>query len=137
MKILLLAVFSFFALAAHAQTPPVWIASLQSATSIGDDGIIAPPDLGSVERPTFLRIDPEAKTVTLLSPASRRGEVSTIDSIQRGEDGWILQGLEKGRVWTILISDNGHLSMSAVTDGEIWAVFGNALPLGDIALPPK
>jgi hypothetical protein len=137
MKILPLIAILFSTLMAQAETPPVWLASLQGASAVEADGLVGPPDLGKLERPTFLRIDPVAKEVTLLAPASRRGEVSGIDAIQRGEDGWILQGLEKGRAWTILVSDSGHLTLSAVTDGEVWAVFGNAIPLGEILPPAK
>ena len=112
---------------------PTWICAIARATACEDDGTTGEPDLGGLERPTFLRVDVDAKRVTILGPAGRRGEVSKIDTVQRGEECWLLTGAERGRAWSIVISDEGHLTISMTGDGVVWAVFGHAILEQDLA----
>ncbi len=105
---------------------PTWICAITAATACRDDGTTGVPDLGGLERPTFLRVDLDAKKVTILAPASRRGEVSAIESIQQGKKSVLMAGVERGRAWTLMIADEGHLTISVTDDGEVWSVFGNA-----------
>ena len=59
----------------------VWLCSVASAVAVDEDGTVGPPDLGDRERPTFFRVDAEKKTLTLLAPQSRRGEVTKLDTV--------------------------------------------------------
>ncbi len=124
----LLILFAGFALlCGHAWAGPTWICSISYAVAATDEGEIGPPDLGRMEAPAFLRVDSDAMQITILAPASRRGEVSRIDTLQRNGEAWLLSGMERGRIWCMTISDAGHVTLSMVDDGEVWAVFGNAL----------
>jgi hypothetical protein len=112
-----------------------WICSVSSAVAVDEDGTVGPPDLGERERPTFLRIDPVKKELTLLAPASRRGEVTTLDLVHEVEGSWILSGVEHGRNVSIVITAEGRMTLSVVADGVVWSVFGHALPEGEAAEP--
>ena len=106
---------------------PVWLCSIVDGVSVESDGTTGPIELGDLELPTFFRVDSDGKEVTLLAPESRRGEVTVIGAFHRGDDGWIMTGIENDRAWSLMISDEGHLTLSVINDGATWSVFGNAL----------
>jgi hypothetical protein len=106
---------------------PVWLCSIVDGVSVESDGTTGPIVLGDLEPPTFLRVDSDGKEVTLLAPESRRGEVTVIDAVHRGEGCWIMTGLEHDRAWSLMISDKGHMTLSVTSDGATWSVFGNAM----------
>lgn len=107
---------------------PTWLCSIVSAVAADEDGTVGPPDLGGMERPTFLRVDSEKKEVTLLSPASRQGEVTKIESAREVDGQWMFSGVEQGRAWTLIITGKGNVTLSIISDGLVWAVFGHAIP---------
>lgn len=49
------------------------------------------------EPPGFFRLDVESSTITILSPASRRGEVTKVLGMERDGDHIVLTGIEAGR----------------------------------------
>jgi hypothetical protein len=108
-----------------------WICSVASAVAVDEDGSIGPPDLGERERPTFLRVDPVRKELTLLAPASRRGEVTKLDSVHEVDGNWVLSGVENGRSVSMVITAEGRMTLSVVADGVIWSVFGHTLREGE------
>ena len=120
-------------LCSAAWAGPTWICAITRGTACQDDGTTGEPDLGGLDRPTFIRVDVDAKQVTILGPSSRRGEVSKIDTVQQVENTWLLTGVDRGRAWSIVISDDGHMTMSATGDGEVWSVFGHAILEKDLA----
>jgi hypothetical protein len=106
---------------------PTWLCAINSAVAVDEDGTIGEPDLDGLERPTFFRVDTDKKQLTLLAPESRRGEVTKISAANEGKDLWIYSGLEKGRAWSLVISDKGRVTLSVTGDGATWSVFGHAL----------
>jgi hypothetical protein len=114
-------------LCGSAFSAPVWLCSIASGTAVDEDGTMGPPDLGNLERPTFFRVDAGKKEVTLLAPASRRGEVTKIDVFREGEGLWIFSGVENARAWNLIITANGQVTLSIASDGVVWSVFGHAL----------
>ncbi len=112
-----------------------WICSVAAAVAVDEDGTVGPPELGERERPTFLRVDPVKKELTLLAPASRRGEVTKLDSAHEVDGVWILSGLEHGRSVSMVITGEGRMTLSVVADGVVWSVFGHALREGEAAQP--
>jgi hypothetical protein len=112
-----------------------WICSVAAAVAVDEDGTVGPPELGERERPTFLRVDPVKKELTLLAPASRRGEVTKLDSAHEVDGVWILSGLEHGRSVSMVITGEGRMTLSVVADGVVWSVFGDALREGEAAQP--
>jgi hypothetical protein len=112
-----------------------WICSVSGAVAVDEDGTVGPPDLGERERPTFLRIDPVKKELTLLAPASRRGEVTKLDMAHEAAGSWILSGVEHGRNVSIVITAEGRMTLSVVADGVVWSVFGHALREGETEQP--
>jgi hypothetical protein len=110
-----------------AMAEPVWLCAVTDAVSVDENGTIGEPDLGGLERPTFFRVDADKKELTLVAPASRRGEVTKIDAVRQGKGIWIFYGLEQNRAWNLVISEKGPVTMSVTSDGATWSVFGNAL----------
>lgn len=113
--------------AGQASAKTTWLCSLSTAVACDEDGTIGPPDLGGLERPTFLRVDVDSRKVTMLGPESRRGEVTIIDTVFEGDGIWVFTGVEAARAWSLVISKDGHLTLSVATDGAVWSAFGNAL----------
>ncbi|MGI9177254.1 MAG: hypothetical protein ACR2IT_05295, partial [Pirellulales bacterium] len=105
-----------------------WICSVSSAVAVDEDGTVGPPDLGDRDRPTFLRVDPAKKELTILAPESRRGEVTKLDTVQEAEGNHIFSGMENGRNVSLIITAEGRMTLSVIADGVVWSVFGHALP---------
>ena len=129
LRLVALAFVAHLALGGAAWAGHVWICAINSAVAVDEDGTVGPPDPGDRERATFLRVDLDKKEVTLLAPESRRGEVTKIDSVVESEGQWLLSGVEHGRGVKMVITADGRMSLSIVTDGAVWAVFGHALPI--------
>ena len=108
-----------------------WLCSVTSAVAVDEDGTIGPPDLGDRERPTFLRVDAAKKELTLLAPASRRGEVTKLETVHESEGMHVFSGVENGRGVNVIITADGRMTLSVAADGVVWSVFGHALPEGD------
>lgn len=121
---------------AAAVAGEAWICSVASAVAVDEDGTIGPPELGERERPTFLRVDPVRKELTLLAPASRRGEVTKLDSVREVDGHWVLSGVENGRSVSLVITAEERMTLSVVADGVVWSVFGHALREGEPVTPP-
>jgi len=128
---ILLAVAITLSLCGGAWAEQTWLCSVGSAVAVDEDGTVGPPDLGDKERPTFFRVDPAKKELTLLAPASRRGEVTKIDMVHESQGQRIFSGVENGRSLNLIIADDGRLSLSVLGDGVVWSVFGHALPEGE------
>ncbi len=106
---------------------PVWICSVTRAVECLDDGTVGKPDLGGLAPPTFLRVDTNRKEITLLAPESRRGEVTVIDRVLEEKNMWVLTGVDNGRAWSMVISSDGHMTLSVSYDGVTWSVFGHSM----------
>jgi hypothetical protein len=104
-----------------------WLCSVASAVAVDEDGTVGPPDLGAKERPTFFRLDAAKKELTLLAPESRRGEVTKLETVHRSEGVAVFSGVENDRGLTVVITDEGRLTLSIIADGVVWSVFGHAL----------
>jgi hypothetical protein len=127
-RFVLLALLANLGLCGGAFAGPAWLCSIVSAVAADEDGTVGPPDLGGLERPTFFRVDSGKKEVTLLAPSSRRGEVTKIESVRETDGQWMFAGVENGRAWSVIITEKGNVTLSVVSDGSVWAVFGCAIP---------
>jgi hypothetical protein len=130
MTMILLALVMNLVVCGGAWAEQTWLCSIGSAVAVDEDGTVGPPDLGEKERPTFFRVDAAKKELTLLAPASRRGEVTKIDMVNESQGQRIFSGVENGRSLNLIIADDGRMSLSVLGDGVVWSVFGNALPEG-------
>jgi hypothetical protein len=83
-----------------------------------------PGDADDVRIPDFVRIDFDKKTITALDE-ERRGEVTTIRHMERSEGRIILQGVEAGRGWSLLLSEaTGNTVLTVSADQDAFVVFG-------------
>ncbi len=114
-----------------------WLCAVSSAVAVDEDGTVGPPDLGDRERPTFFRVDAAKKELTLLAPASRRGEVTTFDTVVEIDGSHLFSGVEHGRGLNLIINAEGRMSLSIVGDGVVWSVFGHALREGEPDIVPQ
>jgi hypothetical protein len=137
MTMILLTVAITLSLCGGAWAEQAWLCSIGSAVAVDEDGTVGPPDLGDKDRPTFFRVDAAKKELTLLAPASRRGEVTKIDMVHESQGQRIFSGVENGRSLNLIIAEDGRMSLSVLGDGVVWSVFGNALPEGEIKAAPK
>jgi hypothetical protein len=111
-----------------AQAGQTWICAVASVVAVDEDGTVGPPDFGERERPTFFRVDAEKKELTLLAPASRRGEVTKLDTVHSVDGAHLFSGVEHGRSVSLMITAEGRTTLSIVADGVVWSVFGHSLP---------
>ncbi len=118
-------------LVGSAWAEQTWICAVTSAVAVDEDGTVGPPDVGDKERPTFFRVDTTKKELTLLAPKSRRGEVTKLDTVVESEGQWLFSGVENGRGLNVVITADGHMTLSVVADGVVWSVFGNVLSADD------
>ncbi|MCY3014439.1 MAG: hypothetical protein NT171_07020 [Planctomycetota bacterium] len=118
-------------LVGSAWAEQTWICAVTSAVAVDEDGTVGPPDVGDKERPTFFRVDTAKKELTLLAPKSRRGEVTKLDTVVESEGQWLLSGMEHGRGLNLVITADGHMTLSVVADGVVWSVFGHVLAADD------
>ena len=118
-------------LVGSAWAEQIWICAVTSAVAVDEDGTVGPPDVGDKERPTFFRVDTAKKELTLLAPKSRRGEVTKLDTVVESEGQWLLSGMEHGRGLNVVITADGHMTLSVVADGVVWSVFGHVLSADD------
>ena len=114
-------------LVGSAWAEQTWICAVTSAVAVDEDGTVGPPDVGDKERPTFFRVDTAKKELTLLAPKSRRGEVTKLDTVVESEGQWLFSGVEHGRGLNMVITADGHMTLSVVADGVVWSVFGHVL----------
>lgn len=83
------------------------------------------------EPPAFIRVDVEESTITILSPPSRRGEVTQILGMESGGDHIVLTGIEAGRGWSMVIAiSDGNMTLSATDDGVAFIGRGKCLDAG-------
>ena len=137
MTMVLVTLAAQLALCGGAWAEQAWLCSIGSAVAVDEDGTVGPPDLGEKDRPTFFRVDAAKKELTLLAPASRRGEVTKIEMVHESQGQRIFSGVENGRSLNLIIADDGRMSLSVLGDGVVWSVFGNALPEGETKTAPK
>ena len=131
MTMILLAVAITLSFCGGAWAEQTWLCSIGSAVAVDEDGTVGPPDLGDKDRPTFFRVDPAKKELTLLAPASRRGEVTKFDAVRETDGATLFSGVEHGRGLNLIINAEGRMSLSVVGDGVVWSVFGHALREGE------
>jgi len=122
-------------LVGSAWAEQTWICAITSAVAVDEDGTVGPPDVGDKERPTFFRVDTAKKELTLLAPKSRRGEVTKLDTVVESEGQWLFSGVEHGRGLNLVITADGHMTLSVVADGVVWSVFGNVLSAEEVKEP--
>ena len=115
------------AMCSGAEAGQTWLCSVSSAVAVDEDGTVGPPDFSERERPTFFRVDAEKKELKQLAPASRRGEVTKLELAHEAEGVRVFSGVENGRGVNLVITDAGHMTVSIVSDGAVWSVFGHAL----------
>ena len=135
MRMVALTVVAQGLLVGSAWAEESWICAVTSAVAVDEDGTVGPPDVGDKERPTFFRVDTAKKELTLLAPKSRRGEVTKLDSVREADGQWVLSGVEHGRGLNLVITADGHMTLSVVGDGVVWSVFGHVLTADEAKVP--
>jgi hypothetical protein len=89
-----------------------------------EDGDCVDGDAEDVRAPRFVRLDVNGKKVEILD-AGREGEVTTVDRVVRSDGRLILQGVEGGRGWTLLVSETtGETTLSVSDEGGAFVTFG-------------
>jgi len=91
-----------------------------SDLSCGEPEYLATP-------PTFIHVDLDGMAVTLLAPEERRGEIAPIASVEHLDDRVLLSGIEGYRSWSMMILDDGAMSLTIAAEGTGIVVFGQCL----------
>ena len=93
------------------------------------DGACLDGDADDVSLPSFVRIDVGGKKIQILDDG-REGDATAIQSVTRTEDRMILQGVEAGRGWSLVIAlESGETTMSVSDDGYALLAFGSCTAL--------
>ena len=91
-----------------------------SALSCGAPEYLATP-------PSFLHVDLDNMAVTLLAPEERRGEVSPITGMEQRMDRVLLTGIDADRSWSMMILDDGAMTLTIAAEESGFAVFGQCM----------
>jgi hypothetical protein len=118
------------------------IAGSANATSLADNDatlICAVVDLAScvpgegceretsetINAPQLVTIDRKGHVITAQRPDGALLS-SNIDRVTQEQDLIVFDGVQNGLSWTMTIAgSNGHMSLSAIGDGEAYTVFGS------------
>ena len=93
------------------------------------DGACLDGDADDVSLPSFVRIDVGGKKIQILDDG-REGDATAIQSVTRTENRVILQGVEAGRGWSLVIAlESGETTMSVSDDGYALLAFGSCTAL--------
>ena len=77
---------------------------------------------------SFMYVDLDAMTVTLLAPEERRGEITRITGMERREGRVLLSGIEGDRSWSVMILVDGSMTLTIAAEASGFVVFGQCLP---------
>ncbi len=92
------------------------------------EGLCDPGSAESADLPHFITVDLGARTIGTTEPNNSE-RISKIRSLERGSGRLILSGIENGRTWGIVISEQTDAMTATVTDdGTGFAVFGKCMP---------
>jgi len=76
--------------------------------------------------PQFLRIDFKEK---IISAVDKSGKKASIKTLERIDGKLIIQGIQKGRGWTMVISEQTGKMSATITDDQVgFVVFGACTP---------
>jgi len=126
---MLLVGVSLLAFAAGAQAAETkWICSIVEGTEVSEGFESYEPDFGGVEPPSFFHVDIDRKLITLLAPASRRGETNKIELVRETDEGWMLAGMNGERAWSMYLTTDGYMTLSLAMNGTTWSAFGRCMP---------
>lgn len=113
--------------AATAQSAPL-VCSVVSGLEC-DDSLNCQQPLRDPPPPTFIHVDIDAGTITLLAPESRRGEQTRVGAVAQQDGKTILSGAEAGRGWSMVLSDEDFdMSLTITEDGTGFIAFGACIP---------
>lgn len=94
------------------------------AVECGLDGECVRGSAELIDAPQFFRIDFDAKEVHT-SKRAEEGKVSRFHSLQALDDRLVLQGIDNGLGWSMVISaDDGKMDVSAAGDEVGFLLFG-------------
>jgi hypothetical protein len=111
-----------------------YVCSLNRAVECDSDLNCGPP-APQLPPPTFIHVDLDSNTITLLAPPERRGETTQIRAMERDGERLILNGIEAGRSWSMILSENDGSTTITVNFGDAaYVVFGQCIP-GNQASP--
>ena len=107
---------------------PELLCVAQIAADCAGDGLCEIGDPKGIDMPPFIAVDLQKREIGTREPD---GSVRTskVRSLERGSGRLILSGIEEGRPWGIVISEqSGHMTATVADDGTGFAVFGHCTP---------
>ncbi len=113
--------------AGHLPIDGPLVCSLAQAIECASDLSCGEPEYLATP-PSFIYVDLDAMAVTLLAPEERRGDVTRITGMEQREDRVLLTGIEGDRSWSVMILDDGSMSLTVAAEESGFVVFGQCLP---------
>jgi hypothetical protein len=105
---------------------PLLCAPIQAIEcGVGDDCHRGTAD--SVDIPQFLKIDFEGK---IIMATDESGKKAIIKSLEHADGKMIMQGMQNGRGWTLVISEKSGKMSATISDDQVgFVLFGACTPL--------
>ena len=125
-KIVILCMAPVMIAAGGPSTDGPLVCSLTRAIECASDLSCGPPEFLRTP-PSFIYVDFDAMAVTLLAPEERRGDVTRIIGMEEREDRVLLTGIEGDRSWSVMILDDGAMSLTVAAEASGFVVFGRCL----------
>src|SRR5262249_11629236 len=82
----------------------------------------------SLHLPQFIKVDLVAKRAS--GAENGEEEAAPIQQVERLDDRLILQGVQNGRGWSmVIVKETGDMTLSVSGDDAVWLAFGACTPL--------
>ena len=113
-----------------ADEPGPWLCAPTQEIECEEAGKCDTNAFESLNLPPFIKID----LVTKQMSGAEEGveEAAAIERVERVDGRLILQGVQDGRGWSVVIvEETGHMTLSVAGDDTAWLAFGDCSPLAN------
>ena len=117
-----------WALAPAADEPGPWLCTPTEEIACEETGKCDTNAFESLNLPPFIKIDLVAKQMSGADEGVE--EAAPIERMERVDGRLILQGVQHGRGWSVVIvEESGNMTLSVSGDDYAWVAFGDCQPL--------
>jgi hypothetical protein len=100
------------------------VCAVTDADQCEEEGACLDGDADDLHAAELVRVDVKGKTIQILDDG-REGEKTAIQHVERQEGRLFLQGVEAGRGWTMLLSEEtGDTTLVVADDGVAFVLYG-------------
>ena len=113
-----------------ADEPGPWLCAPTEEIACEESGKCDTNAFESLNLPPFIKIDLVSKQMS--GTEEGRAEAAAVERVERVEGRLILQGVQDGRGWSVVIvEESGNMTLSVSGEDNAWVAFGDCEPLAN------